>query len=116
MAVNIRGVQPLAWGTEVVTGYITESSNRDASTEEFTIKDEEGHIVTQITGFGEKTEFSFEFIPKSSITTPPVPGDIFTVGDEKFVLLRTPKKRAQGDVEKWSFSGVSYPGISLATP
>jgi hypothetical protein len=116
MALNIRGVQPLAWGTQAITGYVTESSSLEPSTEEFILKDEEGHIITQITGFGEKTECTFSVIPKSGIVTPPVPGDVMTVGTFGFVILRQPKKRTQGDVEKWDFVGVNYPGIDLGEP
>lgn len=112
--VSIRGIQPLAWGPETITGYVTESSQRDASTEEFTIKDEEGHVITQITGFGVKTEHTFEVIPKASVGTLPVPSDILTIGSEKMVILTIGKKRMQGDVEKWSIKGVSYPDIDLS--
>lgn len=112
--VNIRGIQPLAWGTETITGFVTQSSSRDASTEEFTIKDEQGHIITQITGFGEKTEYTFEVIPKAAATLP-APGDVLTVGSEKMVVLTIGKKRTEGDVEKWSIKGVSYPNITLSS-
>lgn len=111
-AVNIRGIQPLAWGTETITGYVTNSSSRDVSTEEFVIKDEQGRIITQITGFGVKTEFTFEVIPKSAATIP-VAGDIMTIGSEKCVILTLGRKRTDNDVEKWSIKGVSYPDIDL---
>lgn len=113
MAATIRGVQPLAWGTETITGVVVDSSTRDASTEEFVIEDEDGQIITQIVGFGEKTEYTWEIIPKSSFTSPPDKGDIFTVGSEKSVILNISKKRVKKDVEKWTIKSVAYPGISL---
>jgi hypothetical protein len=113
MAVQIRGVQPLAWGTETITGTIVESTTRDVSTEEFVIEDEEGHIVGHITGFGEKTEYSIDIIPLSTFVTPPAPADVLTVGTEKMVILSISKKGQKKEVEKWSIKGVSHPGITL---
>lgn len=113
MAVTIRGVQPLAWGTETITGYIVNSSTRDASTEEFIIEDEEGHVVTQVVGFGEKTEYTFDVIPKAS-TSAPAKGSVLTVGSEKMVILTISRSRNKKDVEKWSIKGVAYPEITLS--
>jgi hypothetical protein len=110
--INIKGVQPLAWGTETVAGYVTESSTRDVSTEEFTIKDEQGRIITQITGHGVKTEYTFEYIPKSA-TAVPAMGDVLTAGAEKMVLLSLSRKRIQDGPEKWSIKAVAYPEITL---
>lgn len=113
-AIEIRGIQPLAWGTETVTGFVTTATTRDASTEEFTIKDEEGRIITQITGHGQKTEFTLEVIPKASVGTPPKPSQVLTVGSEKMVILNISKKRVQEDAEKWTVKGVQYPEIDLS--
>lgn len=111
--VQIRGVQPLAWGTETIEGYVVEGTSRDASTEEFVVKDEQGRVITQITGFGKKTEYNLEVIPKSAVT-PPVASDIMSVGSEYFVIITINKKRTDGGVEKWAIKGVNYPDIDLS--
>jgi hypothetical protein len=111
---NIRGIQPLAWGVETLTGYVVAASTRDVSSEEFVIKDEEGDIITHISGFGVKTEFTIELIPKTATVEPAI-ASVVTVGSEKFVLVTLSKKRMEGDVEKWSMKGVSHPGITLTT-
>lgn len=112
MAATIRGVQPLSFGVETITGYVVASTTRDASTEEFIIKDEVGDVITQITGFGEKTEYNLDVIPKAAVGTPG-PGDILGVGDDLMVIITIQKKRMTGDAEKWTVKGVSYPGIDL---
>lgn len=111
-AVTIRGVQPLAWGTSTITGYVVTGTTRDASTEEFTIKDEQGRVITEITGFGVKTEYTLEVIPKTA-TAVPLPGDVLTIGTEKGVILSLSRKNAETDVEKWSIKMVAYPDITL---
>ncbi|HEX8310616.1 MAG TPA: hypothetical protein VF614_04805 [Chthoniobacteraceae bacterium] len=117
MALNTRGIQPLAWGTTVTTGYVTETQGEDDSTEELIIDDEAGDVATHITGFGLKTDVNLDVIPKSTITTPPVAGDIFSYGPtgsvKKCVIITISKKRVKKDVEKWSIKGVRHPNITL---
>lgn len=110
--VSIRGIQPLAWGTQTITGFVVNSTTRDVSTEEFEIKDEQGKIITHITGFGIKTEFTLEVIPKAA-TTPPTVAQVLQVGAEKMVIINISKKNVNEDVEKWSIKGVQHPDIAL---
>ena len=113
MAANIRGIQPLAWGTQVITGYVNEGSTEDESTEELIIEDEAGDACTQITGFGMKADVTLDVIPKSTVTTPPAAGEIFTYGSKKITILTISKKRIKKDVEKWSIKGNRFPNITL---
>lgn len=119
MSLQIRGIQPLAWGTVVTTGYVTESTSEDESTQEAFITDEVADEVTQITGFGVKTDTTLEVIPKSG-TVAPVVSDVFTYGtspDTKSITIITiSKKRVNKDVEKWSIKGNAFPNIDLTTP
>lgn len=111
---NIRGVQPLSWGTEAITGFINESQTESESTDEMIIENEEGAVVTQITGFGRKSEVTLEIIPKQGATLP-VPGDVLTYGvsSKKITILTIQKKRIKKDVEKWTVTGNRYPDITL---
>jgi hypothetical protein len=112
MSANIRGIQPLAWGTETLTGYVVGQTTRDVSSEEQIIKDEEGNIITHISNFGVKTEFTLELIPKTATAVPAI-ASVITVGAEKFVLMTLSRKRMEGDVEKWTMKGVQHPNITL---
>lgn len=109
---NIRGIQPLAWGTEVISGYVNESQTESDSTEQMTIENEAGAVVTSITGFGRKTDVTLEVIPKQS-ATPPVPGDVLTYGSKKIEVITIDRKRVKKDVEKWTIKGVRYPDVSI---
>jgi hypothetical protein len=113
MPQTIRGIQPLSWGTIVTTGYVTESTSETEKTEEATIVNESGDVVTQIVGFGKMTDVTLEVIPKNDVGTPPAPGDVFTYGTRKIVILSIDKKTTSRDVEKWSIKGNRYPDISL---
>ncbi len=110
---QIRGIQPLSWGTTVIDGYVNESQGEDETTGEHLIDDEGGDVVCQITGFGLKADVTLEVIPKSSVT-PPVASDIFNYGDKSITILGIMKKRIKKDVEKWTIKGNRFPGVSLS--
>lgn len=112
MAAQVRGIQPLAFGTTTITGYVNDTTTTDSSTEELVIEDELGDIITQITGFGVKHDVTLEVIPKSSVN-PPAPADVFTYGSEKIVVINLSRKKAKKDVEKWTIKGMRYPAVSL---
>lgn len=117
MALNIRGVQPLAWGTIVTTGYLTESINDDQKTDEVLVIDEGGDPAIQITGFGIKNDVTLEVIPKAAVGDAPVAGDVFAygAGDDivYIVILNITKKKMNKDVEKWTIKGDFFPNIDL---
>lgn len=116
MANNIRGVQPLAWGTLVTTGYITETINASDKTDETVISDEGGDAAIQITGYGLKTDVTLEVIPKTS-STPPVAGSVFAYGPAtaiKIVVITIDRKKMNKDVEKWTIKGNFFPNITLS--
>lgn len=112
MAATIRGIQPLSFGATVTTGFVTESTTDDDSTEEILIENEIGDIVTQITNIGVKGEITLEVMPKQG-TSPPTVGDILTYGSQKVVIITISKKRVKKDAEKWTIKGTRYPLISL---
>lgn len=116
MSATIRGIQPLSFGTQVTTGYVTESVTEDDSGGQVLIEDEGGDVVTEITAFGLKTEASLEVIPKTAAVRP-VQGDVFAYGptgsQQKITVLSISAKRVKKDVEKWSIKGDRFPGVSL---
>ncbi len=112
MSATIRGIQPLSFGTQTITGYVNDTTSEDQSTEELVIEDELGDIITQITGFGVKHDVTIEVIPKSSVSSPAA-ADVFTYGASKIVIITISKKRVKKDVEKWTIKGMRYPGINL---
>jgi hypothetical protein len=59
---------------------------------------------------------SLEVIPKSTVTTPPVAGDIFAYGvTPKYItILGISKKRNNKSVEKWTIKGNRFPNIDLS--
>lgn len=111
MPANILGVQPLKFGTTTTTGYVVDSTTEDESSEEFTIEDEGGNVVTQITAYGLKSEKTFEVIPKSSVTRPAA-GTLITLGGIALNILSVSIKNVKKDVEKWTVKGTVYPGIT----
>lgn len=110
---QIRGIQPLAWGTQTISGYVNESSTEDETTGQFLIEDEVGDVCTEITGFGMKADVTLEVIPKDTVTSPPVASDIFTYGSKKITILSISKKRVKKDVEKWTIKGNRFPNVAL---
>lgn len=117
MALNIRGIQPLSWGTVSTTGFITESINESTKTDETLVVDEGGDPVIQITGFGVKTDVTLEVIPKATGATLPVVGDVLTYGPDpgtSIVVITIDVKRVSKDVQKWSIKGDYFPTIDLS--
>ena len=116
MAVTIRGIVPLNWGTDTCSGYVVETTSDDGTTGESLIENEVGDPITQITGFGIKNEVTLDVIPKSSITTPPVAGDVLAYGatPKSMTILSIGKKRTNKGVEKWTIKGNYFPNISLS--
>lgn len=112
MAATIRGIQPLKFGSTAITGYVNESATDDVTSDELTIEDEIGDIITQIAGFGEKSDVTIEVIPLSAATEP-AQGAIFTYGTKKIVVLGVSKKEVKKDVVKWTIKGMRYPGVTL---
>lgn len=117
MALNIRGIQPLAWGTVVTTGYLTESIGEDDKTDQTIINDEGGNPAIEITGYGIKADVTLEVIPKASVGTPPVPGQVFGYGasgsQTLITILAISKKQVNKDVVKWTIKGDYFPNITL---
>jgi hypothetical protein len=115
MATTIRGIQPLQWGTKTSTGYVIESFTDDGTSGEFIIEDENGDIVTQILGFGEKREITLEVIPKTAITKPAA-GDLFTYGTGLSAIalnvINISDKAVKKDVVKWTIKGTIYPNVT----
>jgi len=121
MALNIRGIQPIAWGTITTTGFLTESINASDKTDEKIIDGDDGDQAIQITGFGLKTDVTLEVIPKSSVDAPPVCGDVFgygPTGDDQILItiISIDRKKMNKDVEKWSIKGNFMPTITLTLP
>lgn len=112
MAISIKGIQPLSFGSTVSAGYITESTTEDESTEEVLIEDEIGDIVTSITGIGIKFDVSIDVIPKAG-TTPPSAGQTFTYSGITMVILNISRKKIKKDVQKWTIKGNRFPLINL---
>lgn len=94
-----------------MTGYVVESFSEDESTQELVIEDEIGDVITQIFGFGIKSEVTLEVIPKSA-TTRPAQGDLFSYGDKAINVLGLSIKRVKKDVEKWTIKGNRYPAVT----
>jgi hypothetical protein len=109
---TIRGIQPLSFGATVTTGFVTESTTDDDSTDEILIEDEVGNIVTQITDVGVKGDITLEVMPKQG-TSPPLVGDVLTYGSQKVVIISISKKRVKKDAQKWTIKGTRYPLITL---
>jgi hypothetical protein len=105
----LRSIHP----TRDITGYVNESTGEDETGGQLVIDDEGGDVITEITGFGLKTDVTLEVIPKSTVGTPPAVGDVFTYGAKKITILGVSKKRIKKDVEKWTIKGDRFPGIAL---
>jgi len=113
MAATTRGTAPLKFGVTVFTGYIVESSTRNATTENLVIDDEAGDQTTSITGFGLKNEITLEVIPKSGTSIPTV-GSVLTYDSVEYEILTLDRKQVRKDVEKWSIKAQSFPTIDLS--
>lgn len=114
MAVTIRGIQPLQWGLDVTSGYVTDNITDAGATQEHIIEDENGDICTQILGFGNKREITLEVIPKSA-TTKPTLGVIFAVGVGPLYsinIISLEEKKVKKDVVKWTIKGTLYPNVT----
>lgn len=122
MALKIRGIQPLNWGTQKATGYVTESTGADMTGTDAQIEDEDGEFITDISGIGIKEDLQIDVIPLSTIDpdTMARPGDTFTYGtapDEESMIIRSrSRKRVKKDVEKWTFKGQRFANIDSAEP
>jgi hypothetical protein len=118
MAATIKGVQPLKFGTTVMSGYITEDFAADEKTDELVIEDETGNAVTQITNFGVKKECTVSVIPKTATARPKV-ADLFAYGEMLIEgnavvgvrILSIGLKQIRKDVEKWVIKGTLYVGV-----
>lgn len=117
MAENYKGVQPLAFGTVVTTGYVTESITEDDTGKNTEIDDEIGDVVGDISAYGKKTSVNLEVMAKSTGATKPSPGDVFTygpTGSEKKIIVRSiSSKRVKATVMMWIITGERYPLIPL---
>lgn len=114
MAATQRGITLLKFGTTAVAGYIVENRDISKEGEHLEIEDEEGHIVTDISGFGIRHKKSVKFIPKAEGASLPAIGDVLDIGDdEKMVVLSAKKANVRKDVERWDIEGYEHPGISL---
>jgi hypothetical protein len=112
MAATIRGLQPLQWGTTAITGYVVENIGNDQSGGEFTIENEGGDTVTQITGFSVKNEVTVEVVPLTA-TVKPAAGDLFTYGTTTISIISVSEKEVKKDVVKWTIKGTFYPLVDL---
>jgi len=119
---KIRGIQPLAWGNFTIDGYVNESTGEDTSTEEELIADEQAQTITQVTGFGMKTDVTLEVIPKAKNqagedVTAPNPSDIFTYGAapniKSITVISVSSKRTNKGVMKWTIKGNRFPDVPL---
>jgi hypothetical protein len=112
MSATIKGIQPLKFGTTTITGYIVEDYGGDVKTDELVIDNEAGDIVTQITGFGIKTEVSLSVIPLAATTGPAI-DTVLTYDSKAIRVLSCAIKQVRKDVEKWVIKGTLYPNVSV---
>lgn len=117
---NEEGTPLLGFGTDDITGYVTQEIAEPQSGEDLTIYDYQGDPETHLSGYAIERNVTLTLIPKSGTSVPAI-GDVFTYDSQtfgatqKFTVLSIDPTESNRDVPRWTISGKAFPvnGITL---
>lgn len=106
---TIRGEQPLKFGTTAITGYIVmEDIDKEDMADSVTIEDEDGDIVTDISGLTKRGSVKLTVVPNEDVVPPDV-DDEMTVGVDganiTFVIDKISVSNKKKTASTWSIEG-----------
>lgn len=110
-----RGTAILKFGTITLSGYVVTDEELADEGESYQLEDEEGHIITDVSGFGRRTRKRFSFVPKATGSSKPAVGAVFTGPDTEKGIVRTVARiRSRKIPEVWRIETEEFPAISLS--
>lgn len=113
MPATIRNQAILKWGTNTLTGYIVADEEIEKTGESFQIENEVGDIAVDVSGYGQKTTATYNFLPLSTAVEPAV-GAVLTGPAGLKVIVRSVRRiRARKMPEMWRLTGEAFPLITL---
>ncbi len=105
---------PLSFGTTYIETLIVETESVSSTGEKLEITNGKGNIVAVISGYGQKSEYSFSLMPSSTATVP-TQGVPLKLGDITFLVDTFNVSKSKEDVVKWDITGTVYPYITFTT-